>query len=302
MRGLRVLAHVVLWSALALIAASFAGALHGLGDSLAVFRHWFAVAAAAAAMVLLRGRLRIATAALLAGFLVAAPIMAGWFGDWLGARSGTGATGGGRYSFYQKNLLYNGTDRQAIIDDILQATPDFVSMQEISDANLEIYEALAARYPSRILCSFRGVGRVAILSRFPLVDGQARCLGRQGPAAIRVRTPDGPVWALALHLSWPFPRPQAAQVAAMLPLLRALERPIVLGGDFNMVPWSNTMRQIQRATGTKRAGAVVFTFRHKLWPLWLPIDHVLVPSGRGRLERRPLAGSDHYGILLRFDL
>ena len=279
---------------LALLAASFGGAVHPLGDSLAVFRHWLAVAIALSGALLLRGRLRLAGLAAIGLFLAAAPLLAGWFSVQAGA--------GGRYSFYQKNLLYNGTNRQGIIDDILSAAPDFVSLEEISDANLEIYEALGARYPSRIICSFSGVGRMAILSRFALLDGQARCLGPHGPAAIRVRTPDGPVWALALHLKWPFPRPQAAQVEAMLPALRALERPIVLGGDFNMVPWSETMRRIQRATGSRRAGAVLFTFRHPRYPLWLPIDHILVPGGAGRLETRPFLGSDHRGILLKFDL
>ena len=36
--------------------------------------------------------------------------------------------------------------------------------------------------------------------------------------------------------------------------------------------------------------------------LRLPVDHVLVPGGRGVSALRPLLGSDHFGVLLRFDL
>jgi len=36
--------------------------------------------------------------------------------------------------------------------------------------------------------------------------------------------------------------------------------------------------------------------------LKLPIDHVLTPRGTGTVELRPRLGSDHYGVLVRFDL
>ncbi len=296
-RRMRAAMLTVFWASLLLTLASFGGELHGLGDSLAVFRHWWAVLVSLSSLLLLRGRLRLAGLGLLAGFLAGAPVLAGWFG-------GGGASGGEeRYAFYQKNLLYNGTDRRGIIADIRATAPDFVSMQEISDANLEIYEALAEAYPTRLICSSRGAGRLAILSRYPLSgEDPARCLKPGGVAAVRVATPDGPVWALALHLKWPFPRAQAEQVATMLPALRDLDAPVVLGGDFNMVPWSATMRRIEAATGSRRAGALFFTFRHPRFPLWLPIDHLLVPGGRGRLEIRPFLGSDHRGLLLRFGL
>jgi len=70
----------------------------------------------------------------------------------------------------------------------------------------------------------------------------------------------------------------------------------VLGGDFNMVTWSHTMRRIERVSGTKRIGAVWNTISLKGLPL--PIDYVLA-SGTGSSERRPLLGSDHHGLVAR---
>ncbi len=291
---MRKLVLTIFWSSLLLTAASFGGALHGLGDSLAVFRHIWAVALAISSLLLLRGHLRLAGLGVGAVVLLAAPLANGLVRD---AGAGTG-----RYTLYQKNLRYDGKDRQAIIDDILAANPDFVTLQEISFANREILRALAERYPSSLLCEFENVGSVAILSRFALVEGSQTCV-QEGPAAIKVTTPDGPVWAVALHLLWPFPFDQRGQVNQIVRNLGFLDAPVVLGGDFNMVAWSDTMRRIEAATGSRHAGKAIFTFRLNEAPFFrLPIDHVLVPSGRGRLERRPLAGSDHYGILLSFDL
>ena len=291
---MRAIAFTVFLLSLALFAASFLGAWHGVGDSLAVFRHWWAVAAGVSSLVLFRGSMRLAAAGLLAVFVSAAPIMAGWFETFDPAA--------GKYSFYQKNLLFEGSRPDAILADIRATNPDFVALEEVSPFNKAIFDALAATYPARQLCPDGSSGSVAILSRHPPVPGTATCLGNNGLAAVRVVTPDGPVWAVALHLKWPFPRKQSRQVKEMVPELRALGGPVVLGGDFNMVPWSHTMRQIERATGSTRAGAVQFTFHHLDIPLFLPIDHILVPSGQGQLETRPLLGSDHKGLLLRFNL
>ncbi len=291
---MRKLVLTVFWSSLLLTVASFGGALHGLGDSLAVFRHVWAVALAISSPLLLRGRLRLAGLGIGAAVLLAAPLASGLVRD---AGAGTG-----RYRLYQKNLRYDGKDRQAIIDDILAADPDFVTLQEISFANRQILRALADRYPYSLLCEFENVGSVAILSRFAPVEGSPACVD-EGAAAIKVITPDGPVWAVALHLLWPFPFDQRGQVDRLVSNLGFLDAPVVLGGDFNMVAWSDTMRRIEAATGSRHAGPAIYTFRLNEAPFFrLPIDHILVPSGRGRLERRPLAGSDHYGILLSFDL
>lgn len=120
---------------------------------------------------------------------------------------------------------------------------------------------------------------------------------------MQVETPDGPVWVVSLHLHWPYPMGQAAQVRALLPELAALKGPVVLGGDFNMVPWSHSIRAIAAATNTRRIGAVQYTLPLKgLYTL--PIDHLLVPQTpqAASTEKRPLLGSDHYGVLARFSI
>ena len=293
---MRFILWAVFWVGLVLTIASFGGKLHGIGDSLAVFRHFWALMAAISSFLLLRGHLRFAGLGVLAAGLAALPMAAGFLHP--------NAAPDGRYSFYQKNLLYNGSDRQGIIADMQSTGPDFISMEELGDDNMVIYNTLAKTYATHLMCDSRRAraGRVAILSRFAQVAGGQSCLGGWGGAAVKVVTPDGPVWAVALHLHWPFPFSQAAQVRQLVAQLESLDAPIVLGGDFNMVPWSNTMRLLEKATKSRRAGPVLLTYYHPHYPLHLPIDHILVPSGRGHLEPRPFLGSDHKGLLLRFDL
>ena len=63
---------------LAGLAASFAGRLHPVGDTIAVFRFWLAVAAMVCAMCVLRGGLRWAAGiAVLATFAVQ-PVLVSW--------------------------------------------------------------------------------------------------------------------------------------------------------------------------------------------------------------------------------
>ena len=57
-------------------------------------------------------------------------------------------------------------------------------------------------------------------------------------------------------------------------------------------------------TGSERAGSVTYTLPMAGGWATLPIDHVLVPRGRGSTSalRLPLLGSDHHGVLAGFAL
>lgn len=281
---------------LALLLGSFLGAIHPLGDSLAVFRAPLAVIGGVSILPLARAGSKAlgALGALLvlwSAYTVLAPRFE--FSVALDAP----------YTHYQKNMLFKMPSTIPLRSDILELAPDFISLQEVSKQNRPILASLKAQYPAQLFCTFSGVGAVAVASRWPLVAGSKRCAAKNGMAAMQVKTPDGPVWLVSLHLFWPYPIGQAAQVRALVPLLAALDGPIVLGGDFNMVPWSHTMRAITQATNTRRIGVPQYTLSLKnLYSL--PIDHVLINSNTGPAytSKRPLLGSDHFGVLARFYL
>lgn len=291
LRGFALLGFWLFFGATAL---SFAGVLHGVGDSFAVFRHWWSGGLAVCSLGLLYKSVRgLALVGIAAAGLSIATVASSYLG---------GSDAPGQYSIYQKNLLFHAFSPNRVIRDIRTLSPDFITLEEIQGENRALYWILAKEYGAGHRCAFTAVGDVAVVSRWPMIEGSGQCMGNQGAAAMQVETPDGPVWVVAVHLHWPYPHQQAQQVARLVEQMEFLESaPVVLGGDFNMVPWSHTMAQLQAVTGSKRAGPTLATFDLFRPRVRLPIDHILVPSGRGQLETRPLLGSDHSGLFLRFD-
>lgn len=284
-----------LWAAgMGLLAASFAGALHPAADSLAVFR----LHVSAFCLLLSLPALRLRRAAGLGGLAASAVALGTVL--WPMAIPAGGASG--PVTLYQKNMRFAPRDLAPLIADIRAADPDLLTLQEVTPGNEALLAALSDRLPTQLVCPFARVGAVAVGSRWPLAGNETLCLERQGIAAVRVAGPVGPVWLISLHLHWPWPHGQSPQRARLAPVLAGLEQPVVVGGDFNMVPWSHAVRSIARATGTRRIGRAFDTMtRFPLAPL--PIDHVLIPrGGEGATELRPLLGSDHHGLLARFSL
>ncbi len=283
----------------ALLLGSYLGGLHPLGDSLAVFRLWIAVAVGALGLILAAAR-----DPAWAGYFLALAVVTGFTP--ISARfAGQGAeVPAAGYALYQKNLLFLARDTPAVLDDIAEVSPDFVTLQEVSIAN---EAAIFARLPEeydRALCPFSGVGGVAVASRYPFVANSVLCVEGLGMVAVQVATPEGLVWLVSIHLHWPWPHGQAAQVDQILPLIARMEGPVLIGGDFNMVRWSRLMGRFEAASGARMVQQGRPTFRLTLWDMVQPgfeIDHILLPGGgSARAERREFLGSDHRGLVVRF--
>ncbi|GGH26313.1 Uncharacterized conserved protein YafD, endonuclease/exonuclease/phosphatase (EEP) superfamily [Cribrihabitans marinus] len=268
-----------------LVAASYGGALHPAGDSLAVFR--LPMAAMLALAVIWtdwprRLRWPVAGACLV---ILGAMVWAK-----------TARPEPGPVTVYQKNLWFGLRNVEPLARDILARAPDVVTLQEVSSRNRALMDRLRAAYPHRVFCPFTSWAGVAVLSRHPV---RARhCEEGQGLAALQLDMPQGPVWAVSLHLHWPWPHGQGPQRDRLLQVIAGLEGPVVIGGDFNMVPWGYSVRAIAAAGGARRTRPVSPTFTIHDRDVPLLIDHVLAPRG-GAAERLPRLGSDHYGVLGR---
>ncbi len=207
-------------------------------------------------------------------------------------------------TLYQKNLLWNGADPAAILADILASDADIVTLQETSERNAVVADGLAAAYPHRLTCSTSGNGGIALYARWPLRQPGERCAFANGLVVAEATLPDGSrLWIGSVHLNWPWPYRQARQMPGIVERLASLDGPVVIAGDFNMVPWGSSVRRVARAAGVRRLGQYWTTFPQFGRAMPLPIDQVLIPQGAaGRLEVRPLLGSDHLGLLARFAL
>ena len=282
--------------ALITLALSYSGAWFAPGDSLAVGRpHLSLVVILLALWLWWAEALKLAMVCLLAGSTSAAALLSY-------ALPGTAAPG--TYTLYQKNLLFKAWPRQPLADDILASGADIVTLQEVSTHNRQYMRSLFEAYPTQVICPSRAGFDVAILTRFEQVEGGADCGAGGGLALLQVRLPQGQtVWIASLHLLWPWPYGQPEQLRRLLPRLSALEGPVILAGDFNMVPWGASVARIAQATGTERIGPAHDTFPHFRPLLPLPIDHVLLPAGSaGLVLMRDQLSSDHHGLLASFSL
>lgn len=291
---LRRWARMGLWGGLALsmlaLSGGYLGALHPLGDSLAVFRVPFAGGAIVFAF-LLRHDVRAALFGLLASVVM--------LGMWLGHSGGGQDLTAPELTLYQQNLLWRNAGNARLVAAIRDSGADLVTLEEVSDQNLPILQSLQPDYPVQHVCAFRKVGRVAVLARGLRATQRLTCAEDLGLAAMEVEGPKGRFWVAALHLPWPWPHEQAAHVERIVAELTALEGPMILAGDFNAVAWSHTVKRIGAAGGMARVGPYGATF--ELPPLGYPIgiDHVLAPKGLGVIERQPKLASDHHGLLAR---
>ncbi len=281
----------ILVASTATLGASYLGALHPLGDSLAVTRPVLMLLTLLSALLTLwLGWRRTGTLAAMAALGAALHL-------WAGFLHAPPMPAAPNLTVYTKNILATNPDIGALAADILASSADIVLLQEVSDSNRGLLTALAATYPHQHLCRFTGWSGIAVLSRWPLAE--TRCSDRRALAAASVLAPFGPVWAVSLHLSWPWPYGQATSVQQAIAQMSGMTGPVVIGGDFNMVPWGHAVSRLARASGTQRVAAAVPTFVHHHYPL--PLDQFL-STGPATVQRRPQLGSDHFGLLGHFAL
>lgn len=291
--------HWVFWGALlaglALLVVGYCGHFHPLGDSLAVFRLHIAAVTVLLGLLMSVFLNRKAIVPMCGAILLALPAALSYVPE----NSHDLDT---KAIIYQKNLYFRAISFEDIAQDILASGADIVLLEEVSTRNMPILDRLREAYPSQGYCKFNAIGGTAVLSRWPLSEPEPVCSRVGGMTALRLDAPAGPLWAVAVHLHWPWPYGQARHVAELLPELERLEGPVVVGGDFNMVPWGASVRQIAEVTGTVPVGPTLTTLRRKRGLVLLPIDHVLLPKGwRGHAMVRPELGSDHKGLLVHFD-
>lgn len=287
MRWLVGFLFLCLGTGILVLGASALGAVHPLGDSLAMFRDWIAygVAGLGAVLVLCRAWAGAAVAVACAGLALAHIASFGL------ANSPTNLP---HMSVYSKNLGAGLADWPSLSEDIARRQADVVVLQELTPATVAALPNLLPNHPHQHICLFAGSRAIAVASRWPLSDGG--CTAQRSLAHAVVASPQGPVWVASIHQVWPYPYDQARLLPDILAQVPPAAARHVVAGDFNMVPWGHSVRAIARAGGMQRIGPILTTI--EVQGVGLPIDHVLT-DGQGSVTRAERFGSDHYGLVAR---
>ena len=266
------------------LAGGYLGWLHPLGDSLAVGRPYAAVAVGFVALLSIRAGLKLAAfGSMLLALIVCIQVALVQF--WPGPP--------GRIMIYQKNMLYRNDNLAGLEADIRDAAPLALTLQEVSDPNTALLAALSDVLPHRVHCKLGRRGGTAIATSLTPVTGSEVCIA--GLSALQVNWNERQIWLVSIHLNWPWPYDQAAQVIEVRQALEKLEGPVLMAGDFNMVRWGHSMTALMRSARVTAAGPSRGTFLGFAPVLSLPIDHAFAPNG-GRVRLRGALGSDHLGF------
>lgn len=290
MRLLRGLVRLCAVAGLLVLAGSYLGALHPLGDSLAVFRLQIAMAVA------LLGALAVVAGLSREGLVAVAVAGVAYVDIEL---YGIGFTppdlSGPSLTIYSKNLGAGRVDWVALGEDIEFLGADVIVLQEMTQATMVALPALLPDHPYQHICNFSGWSAMAVASRWPVSEGG--CTDHRSLAYTMVDVPGGPVWVASIHQVWPYPHEQAALLPDILAAVEAAPERQVIAGDFNMVPWGSSVRRIASAGGLNRIGPVFPTIEVR--GIALPIDHVLTDGVANDFGLRERMGSDHYGLVAR---
>jgi len=223
-----------------------------------------------------------------------------------------GACTGDQITVVTVNLSYRNPDPQLLIDWLTSNSVDLVLLQELTPAWVAALERLPG-YPHRRLLVRTDPYGVGVLSRWPTDGLVALDLAADGlPSLVgplqvgRKRLMLGVV-----HTHWPLlPGLMSRRDKAVSRVAQEVRRhpgPWIVGGDFNLTPYSPVFRRLLEESGlqeTRSGGTWAPSWRADLWPLAIRIDHVLVtrelcaePSEVG-----PEIGSDHRPVRVRLRL
>lgn len=221
------------------------------------------------------------------------------------------AHGGHRVVILTHNVSTANVDPAGTVAALLAGDADILLLQETNGPIRPALAKLRARFPYGSRCVH--ACSMMILSRWPTTrlryrfrDGAGHPVG---PALEQtaVQVPGLPlVPIVTLHLSrhraW---AAEAAERASLVATLRAHARPAtVLGGDFNLTPWSAALRELDSGLAPlARATRAVFSWPARLgghrFPVPLvPIDQVYAGPAWAiaSVRRLPRTGSDHYPV------
>ena len=294
-----------------LAAASIAASFAPLGWPFELFAHfrWQLVAAGLALLLASVGLRKpwMIGLALLAIVLQAAPLL-------LVQRSHASAAppancAGPEITVATVNLQFDNVEHGRAIQWLQQNPADIVLLQEVTPAWADAFAQVDLPYPYASVATREDPYGIALLSRWPIADVRAADFAADGlPSVVAiVLVKKTALQVVGLHTHWPM-SPGLSQsrdrvLDAAASEVAAKEVDSVLLGDLNLTPYAQAYARLLEQSGLRDAfGDRLWrpTWRAGLWPLALPIDHVLVPASSCviRTEIGPSIGSDHRPVLV----
>ncbi|MEU7633005.1 endonuclease/exonuclease/phosphatase family protein [Nocardia sp. NPDC049220] len=227
----------------------------------------------------------------------------------------SGGVEGPAVTVMQANLLFDGADPRALVDQVRGRKVDVLTVNELTPSAVEDLGAagIDELLPYRYLSPGRTASGTRIWSSYPLSDTVEYdgFVLNQLSATVGI-SEVGPVTVYAFH---PVPPMFGADVwTDELSRLREIlerspsNRPVIVGGDFTATYDHRQFRALlsgrfDDAAEQAAAGHLVTYPTDKRWPPLVGIDHILVAEGRTiTVKTVDLPGADHRALVAQIRL
>ena len=215
------------------------------------------------------------------------------------------------FTIGQFNLYHGNSSPEQAISELSTAEFDIFTIQELNSRWMPTIDSLIKKkYPFYLEEPLKGCCYgIGLYSRFPILDGEVFELGKTPAIRANIKINGQIITVITFHTRPPvFPNEtdiRNAQMRTIAEMSRTIKTPILVLGDFNVVPWDAVFDSFL-ATGNLRAVRNGFQTTYPMdfgIPL-IPIDHITYSAGLKptSCETVTIAGSDHKGIVASFKL
>lgn len=212
------------------------------------------------------------------------------------------------FSLLSANVLMENRDDEAFLAIVDEYKPDLLLVMEPNGWWMEQLQPLRDRYPHHVEQPQENHYGIALYSRFPLLETELMYFEHNQTPSIYavVQLPSGNEFIFYGEHPRP-PLPENSVSAADKELIkvahrtREADRPVIVAGDFNDVPWSYTVEtfaEISRLRDIRIGRGFYNTFDANNPLLRLPIDQIYLSPEIGLVELAdPIRfSSDHFAL------
>jgi len=204
------------------------------------------------------------------------------------------------FSVIFSNVLSSNNKSNLLLDTIENHEPDIVVVAEVNEPWMGSLEKIQSTYPYIYAMPRPDNFGMAIFSKKPFKEATVYDVGNYQIPLVRVDFDDFVL--LAAHPIPPLSHQNTGELHAYLQkiakLVREIDKPLVIAGDFNSTLWSSSFNHLS-GLGLNRTNplGLAWTWPKGFLPLAIQIDHIFVKDvARASFEVLANIGSDHFPI------
>ncbi len=202
-------------------------------------------------------------------------------------RTGYMQTPGPAVRILQTNMLYTNRNVGGLMKLIESDDPDVIVICEANSGHVAYLRDIMRLYPHQLADPQNHAFGLAVAARLPLNHVQDSLFADEGIAAYAAEIPRDAktVILLAVHLANPLKDYdlRERQLGVITRWVKAQKYPVIVTGDLNITPYSQSYKDMTRAAGLRnaRAGRGIHGTYHSRLPAFarIPIDHTLIGDG-----------------------